>query len=67
MGKLLRGALWVALPPAGAAASYRAGKRKDTDRIVEAVTGVKQGKPDMWERAAERQRKKLAKRALNAD
>lgn len=39
MGKLTRGALWVLFPPAGIFASYRAGRRKDTDRIVAAVGG----------------------------
>lgn len=37
MSKLGRGALWVLFPPAGAMSSYRAGRRKDTQRIVEAI------------------------------
>jgi hypothetical protein len=36
-GKLTRGALWMVFPPAGAVASVRAGQRKDTQRIVDAI------------------------------
>jgi hypothetical protein len=37
MGKVGRGALWLLFPPAGAISSYRAGRRRDVDRIVEAI------------------------------
>jgi hypothetical protein len=37
MGKLTRGALWVGFWPAGLLASARAGRRKDTERIVNAI------------------------------
>lgn len=37
MGKLRRGALWLTFWPAGAVASVRAGRRRDTDRIVGAI------------------------------
>jgi hypothetical protein len=37
MGKLMRGALWVAFPPAGAVASVRAGQRQRTEKIVDAI------------------------------
>jgi hypothetical protein len=37
LGKLSRGALWLVFWPAGALASARAGRRKDTDKIVAAI------------------------------
>ena len=69
MGKLRRGLLWVALPPAGAAASYRAGKRKDTDRIVAAINGTpKLSRLDRAQNdAAARHAKKIARQAQVAD
>jgi hypothetical protein len=37
MGKLLRGALWVAFPPAGAVATVNAGAKKRHQELLEAV------------------------------
>lgn len=37
MGRLGRGALWMLFAPAGFLASLRAGRRKDTQRIVDAI------------------------------
>lgn len=45
----------MVFPPAGAAASYRAGKRKDTQRIVNAIQGLP---PNL----SKRQTKRLMKR-----
>lgn len=40
MGKIRRGLLWGLFPPAGAAASMSAGRRKQTAAIVEAIEGI---------------------------
>lgn len=37
MGKVTRGALWVAFPPAGIIASYRAGARKRQREVLDAI------------------------------
>lgn len=42
MGKLRRGTLWALFPPAGAVASMRAGRRHDTQRIVDAIEHANQ-------------------------
>lgn len=46
MGKLRRGALWALFPPAGLFASLRAGSRKDTRRIVDAIERSSRGEED---------------------
>lgn len=69
MGKLTRGALWVGFWPAGAVASLRAGKRKDTDRIVAAIQGPPQPRPPSAPRSSgpsARELKRVRKNARKA-
>lgn len=51
MGRLARGALWLTFLPAGAVASVRAGQRKDTKRILDAIEAQRRPpavRPHRW-------------------
>lgn len=52
MGKLGRGVLWTLFPPAGAVASVRAGQKKETRRIVDAIERANQPPPVPVQRTA---------------